>query len=370
MASRNKIALNAALFEELFRHASAQGDEVANRKEKRFLAFASDNIEIENEVAKRAAVSLFKLSPRVSIMRAEIADGTFFALVNFFGPDERPYITGFEEIEPMSSLLLLLVSEGGIKPTARSIEIREAIEDFHVGLGVDYNGHDVATIGGLFPKVSYFRLLYPDEAILASSIARVAGVFALKSEYFISLPMQSLLKSELVDLFESGPDCVPFEIVLRGCVSSSWAALFLEIYRCVEHIFAAPHLRALATSWPACGSLKDMALVLEEKLSWRPSELSSLERLLKEIDKESVTHLLRCFPSAPTEIDDDSPFNACARRIYKLRNSIVHFRPAHEEEGYEDEKWNDLITCFVVIVKDLYEKVGKEFYFNIRTQKQ
>ncbi|MDJ0697906.1 hypothetical protein [Mastigocoleus sp. MO_188.B34] len=42
--------------------------------------------------------------------------------------------------------------------------------------------------------------------------------------------------------------------------------------------------------------------------------------------------------------------------IYKIRNSIVHFRPANKQIKLNDEHWDKLIRASLLVIEDWYKK--------------
>ena len=46
--------------------------------------------------------------------------------------------------------------------------------------------------------------------------------------------------------------------------------------------------------------------------------------------------------------------------VYKIRNSIVHFRPAIEQIQLEDEHWDKLIRASLLVIEYWYNKYDKQ----------
>jgi hypothetical protein len=99
-----------------------------------------------------------------------------------------------------------------------------------------------------------------------------------------------------------------------------------------------------------------MALTLEETLGWHPREESSLEALLG----HAVTDDLRSIASS---LDDEVPSDArpaayVAKRIYQLRNALVHYRPYQQKFSFKGTDWNRLCEAMALLVLHIYGEVS------------
>ena len=54
--------------------------------------------------------------------------------------------------------------------------------------------------------------------------------------------------------------------------------------------------------------------------------------------------------------------------IYKIRNSIVHFRPATEPISINDKNWDKLIRACLLVIEYWYGQYKDEFNDNCQNQ--
>ena len=153
-------------------------------------------------------------------------------------------------------------------------------------------------------------------------------------------------------------------IIYRSLFSISWNYSFLELYRCIEFLYPIPYLKEFSHCLGDSNLFKEMYIKAETMLDWRPKEINSLERLIRDYGETNteVLDFKKCF-----ELIDGRPFEegintapAIAKRIYKLRNSIAHFRLnlAYQIENKED--FDRLIGCMLAFIYTLYQKYEVE----------
>lgn len=124
---------------------------------------------------------------------------------------------------------------------------------------------------------------------------------------------------------------------------------FLETYRCIEHLFhtiAEPFYNTLKTSL----SLTEVSREIEDKISWRPNEESTLEDIFKEIEPLHIAADLKI-------IKEKSDKNMkMGKWYYQQRNSIAHYRAIHTPLKYDNKEWNVLICFNFRVMEYLYDK--------------
>lgn len=153
-----------------------------------------------------------------------------------------------------------------------------------------------------------------------------------------------------VKLCEEGSMKISYENLLYSFVSFSWKHCFLDIYRCLERLFSIPKFKKFYdTIFEKKHSLnfQDFASLCEEEISLKLREEETLEKLLS--GEEKITERLGSSENS-------------YKFIYKLRNSIVHFRASQETmiPNDDDDRWNIIINVCLRLVFSLYKK--HEYY--------
>lgn len=177
-----------------------------------------------------------------------------------------------------------------------------------------------------------------------------------RSEFKLNFKDETLINFKA--LIENSPMDLIGSNIYKSMFSTDWDHCFLELYRCVEFLYPLPYLHDFANVIMDSSLLPKMYLNAEDKLNWRPKEADALFRLIKELgeEKESVSKLRDCF-----EIIEGANFDVkstsssiVSNRIYKLRNSIAHFRVSSNYKISKEIHFNDLISNLLLLITDLY----------------
>jgi hypothetical protein len=107
----------------------------------------------------------------------------------------------------------------------------------------------------------------------------------------------------------------------------------------------------LKYEWP------EVAATLEDTLGWYPREENSLTALLSYGADEDHTAIFAALGEAPPDVRFGPISAAAARRIYKLRNELVHFRPSRVRIDYAAVNWNALCEASAALVCYIYSEV-------------
>lgn len=201
------------------------------------------------------------------------------------------------------------------------------------------------------------------DQIYTENIDRVLGAITVASyaDGPIALTPETLKRAGA--LFREGSEFIPYMIVLQGLLSISWGGFFVELYRCLEQLFAVPRLRDLTKDWKTERSIRALAELLEKRLSWRPKEDDSLTKVLSCCDETAITDIVAAFELT---LDENSePIERAAREIYNLRNSLVHFRAANEMSEMAGDQWDNIIRSMLEVVSQTYGEYGELFHEEI-----
>lgn len=304
----------------------------------------------------KAEVNLLPLGTRTLAASINHKGECYFCFIGFPLPAELP--PGLEPIDATPGLFSSVIYESDVKATATAAQIRDIIQDQYSGAN-DYSGHDLNDILILFPKMYFFQKSKNTDQIFLQQLERVAGSYVARGYqgYPLDLSVKSL--QSLADLFEAGPDTVPYSLPLQGLLSYNFPSLFLDLYRCLEQLYSAPKLLNLAETMTHKGSLADLASLLEKCLSWRPKEEEALSALLSHISpktRKSIVSAMCLYSPRP-----EATAQKCASLIYKARNSYVHFRPAIKVEIITTENWSKIISAMCISTQEVYFYFGELF---------
>jgi hypothetical protein len=169
--------------------------------------------------------------------------------------------------------------------------------------------------------------------------------------------------SALSNIFESGSHLIPFHNLVQAVLSISWESAYLDIYRCIEQLYAFPRLNEFCRKFGLRHAVRDVAESVEAIIGWYPKDDESLYALLKLCDVPIVEQICEAFVDE-YGVEHEQRCTTAARQIYKLRNMIVHYRPSHERVEMADEKWNSIVVSMAATIEDVYRKYGERFFVN------
>lgn len=356
MASRNRVEMSAALFERVFAAASQRGLEIANASEKRYLRRLND--EDAELMATGDAQTLF-ISRQVRLVRIAFKGELFFCVFGLTAPEQLPL--GLESIDLTPAIFSIGVLQARIQPkgAVSASHIRDAVEGNFIG-SPEYQGHELDAIAQLFPQPSVYRAVQ-HEAYLQSDHRVLGSLFARS---YADGPIQILNPTiEKIWLtFETGSKFIPYQNLLQGLMAISWEQLFLETYRCLEQLFAEPRVAALRGQWQSKLSLRELSAMIERHLAWRPKEDDALGKIIGCCDGSCISALCNAF--GMNEPLEGLPLQAerASRKVYDLRNNVVHYRPIHETIQKTDAEWDSVVSALIDVVNQVYESRGGTFF--------
>jgi hypothetical protein len=349
--------MSSTIFQRLIDRAATDGTFIANPHEGRFVKRLS---EADAELmAKADILETRRITRQMRAVMFEHNGQRFYAFFGFASASGIPLQLpeGLVEIEPTPGMFGIAIIEAEILPRASPSGIRDIIEADNTGVE-GYEGHDLSAVAGLFPPVVFAEA--DVNYHYTSRIDRVLG--AMVAANYLEGPI-ALVDSTLNsarELFTSGPDSIPFEIVLQGILSISWSGLYVELYRCVEQLYPVPRLSILTQKWASSDSINDLAELLRDSLGWRPREDESLIKLIAICPERIRNDLIAAFELKLEE--ENNSAEAAGRQVYSMRNGLVHFRGNTTIVQPHDKKWNDIVVAMIALVAETYSRFGEQFH--------
>lgn len=146
---------------------------------------------------------------------------------------------------------------------------------------------------------------------------------------------------------------IPYRLILNSLISANFSHSFLEIYRLIERMYPLNYIKEFYQRSSSQLNFQQFAKELESSIGWRPKEDEALKKIF---DNSSVSSkaLIKSVAQKKGYRSNYSNY------IYKIRNSIVHFRMKHEEVKLTDEEWNDIIYGLLKIIDENYTKYSRE----------
>lgn len=352
--ARNRIEMNGILFERLIEYAAQAGDSVANRDAGRWISRKED---ADAALMANATTEVRIVTRQIRFVNVEHEGERYFCTFGLPEPDEVPPDLEITNVTP--GLFTIAVLEAQVRPpmSVTSAEIKQVLDDRYKG-NAGYDGHDLEEIEPLFPALLVFRATAA--ADYHAITERVLGSILARTYFDGPISLEPDTVAVLTRVFEADSARIPFRNLVQGVLSISWENLFLETYRCIEQLYGMKRFGMLKAKLNFAESPRDLAKVLEDHLSWRPKEAEAFIALVNLCDEALI--LTVCTGLA---IQVDMHERRCSRMVeelYGLRNTIVHYRPAHEMVQKTDADWNIIVRGMLEIVAQLYNDHADEFF--------
>ena len=345
--SRFVKGANQSIFLHLDNFCAARGVSLSNAATPRWIASENKHRYAMRMAAVRTSVALSTVR---KLARIELGPKVFICTVGFDNPN--PLIDAVE-LAVDAAFLTIVLAELAPRPRATASEIRNIVEAGDLNSDNTYQGHDPDLIGSLFAPIRVFETPALAEEETWKSFFRVCVEECEFSESWIESGLASTLKL----IGDLDPNKIPYRVLCRSIFDADPTSFFLALYRCLEALYAFSGARRLIDSLGMSMPWDNVAAALETELGWYPREENSLTQLLGMAaiqDLESINALLG---DANDDASLDSTRNRAARRIYRLRNSIVHYRPVHSNVVFDGIDWNKTCERMANIAIYIYSEV-------------
>lgn len=344
---RNMIEANTAVFSSLDEYCLRRGEPLSNAGKPRWIT--TDRL--GKAFLKYATlVAELSFSASVKVARFDFYNRAFFVTTGLDLP-EAPDVLQVEHLD--GGRLTAVLSELRLTPVVLPSHIRDVVEVADKTSSPGYGGHDHLSVSSLYPKIQVFSV----EDLLQEESFRIFFLICLADRRRIEQWIDEQLATILNVITELSPAYIPYEILCRSILDMDPSALFLALYRCLEALYAHTQTQRLMHALEMSKPWAEMAETLEATLGWYPREEPSLEALLV----HAVTEDLQAIASA---LNDTMPADArsepyVAKRIYQLRNALVHYRPFHQKFSFKRVDWNRLCEAMALLVFHIYGEINK-----------
>jgi hypothetical protein len=340
------VAAQTRIFSRLYEYCEKRGEPVPDRTEGRWIAGTQADTRFFRDAT---CAQFFLVSPRRVLVRMDHESRTYLATVGL-GAGAAP--NGFVEDDLSAGQFSVILAETAVAPTANSLTISNAIggaNKSHEG----YDGHPLDIIKPLFADSRVYVSDALDQGETWRTFYEVCVEAAFASETWIERD----LADHLIHLTRLSSVGLPFQTLCRSVFDTDPASLFLALYRCLEALYAFQSAKKLMNALGVQMQWALVARVVEAELGWRPKEEDSLQTLIAMAEEPDVEAVFENLGVSPPVEANASLRDAAAKRIYKLRNVLVHYRPIHHAEEHSSVSWNDLCCTLCRIIGSVYATV-------------
>jgi hypothetical protein len=297
--------------------------------------------------------SVFQPLPDVKAIQIDFEDKKYLALINANASNHSLDKDVIQENSLNAGLLTVLLSEKLVE-----LDLKIEFLDFYnevmfQHLDPDYKGHDFNDLIRYIQPINFYSL--PENSVLESQgLKRILSYVYSKNPDRLINNFEDSVLSTFAELSLMGSNNISFGLVLSSLLSNSFKHTFLELYRLVERIFPVSYLKDFHEVSKSNLSFIEFSSNLESITSWRPKEDEALNKIF-ELTEASTKRYFDTFFNSSNEFKSQAQY----KFFYKLRNSIVHFRTAHDSINLTDSQWNKLIHATLYLLDEHYSKYHK-----------
>lgn len=312
------------------------------------------------------------LPPNSFVFRYRNSYGAFLCVQNEdLDPQGREQLSiwgpsgGLTETRLDKSAFLFLVYSlrGSYKPKSEFLT-RDTAENVIDIIGSDYPGHSIYEVQKWYRAVAVFEI--PEDHVFRSqSNYGVAANIAARMPDFRSALIPPALATAIAGLTNL-PNVNP-ENLYFALTSAHWRHVVLEIYKCLEAAFYLPWAKNLRDALGHQMSALEMAQHCKKNLRWRENEARSIVALFQLLPEDIVIDpAIRAtvgFSDIPGDIDVVAAF---AKRVYKIRNQLVHQQDYDSPEpvNLDEAVWLSLALYLCKIIDILYSKFAVDLSYS------
>ena len=288
--------------------------------------------------------------PHRKLARLNISSRSYLCTIGF---ERNQGFLNQAELDLNAAFSTVALAELKPKPTASTAEIREVVEWSDKVNDPEYGGHDHERVVSLFPRVRIYGLEEAREGatwnVFFQACVDECDLGASWVEGKLAYTLRSMCGLD--------QDRIPYRVLCRSIFDGDKSSFFLALYRCLESLYAYSSSHSLARTLKLDVSWDEIARALEDNLGWHPREEDSLTRLTKFASAVDLREILSELSKLPPPDDFEALSVRASKAIYKLRNSIVHYRPAQHKIEMDAFNWEKICGAMVGIVVDVYEAV-------------
>jgi hypothetical protein len=350
--SRNKIKANTAVFNKLRAKAGVR----VIPDVRRYVATETD--EDREWLTDGLITKEVRFDPVNRVLRIEKGALVCFVLVNFSTAEKLP--DGLQLMEMNSGLFTALAADCDITlPVLDEFELHERV---FTPQPEGYTGHSWNTLSPFFYPLVILEVIGGGPFDTDSGLEQFALWLAVSAAEIRTLDFGERTLEVCGELALDQKSAVPFLLMAHAMVSVRWEHAFLDVYRCIERLLSIPTMMDLKGNLGVSTTAVVLSAMLESITGWRKPEESGLISLLGHCDVTCRPFHARLIQFVP-DLHREYSINVVGTYIYKLRNSIVHYRPATELPNLQEEAWKLILDFMVESVAGIYAKFGRELQF-------
>jgi hypothetical protein len=307
--------------------------------------------DLEKEWLKELKIgSIFQPLPDVKGINISFKDENYLAIINVNTTNSNLDAEVISEESINAGILTVLISEKLIDLDSKTELLDFYNEIMFQHIDKDYKGHDFNDLVRYLKPINFYHI--PENSVLnKQGLKRSLCYLYSKNPDRLINKFNTEILATYSELSLMGSNNISFALVLSSLLSTSFKHTFLELYRLVERIFPISYLKDFHEVTKSELSFMEFSSKLENITSWRPKEDEALTKIF-DLTNDSTKLYFEAFFNTSQELQGQEQ----PKFFYKLRNSIVHFRTAHNNIELNDNQWNMLINATLYLLDEHYSR--------------
>lgn len=250
-----------------------------------------------------------------------------------------------QPVDMNAGLLTILLSENlvDLRTGQDGLEVYDNLMFQH--LDGNYAGHDLNDFLPFLEPMALYSI--PETSILSQAkLERLTCYYIAFAKHLKILPFSPIVTSFYQLIAAEGSSKIAFDLLSESLVATSFKHSFLDLYRLIERLYPIYYIRDFHSASNSSLPFLQFAALLEQTTGWRPKEESAIEKVFENCPEGLTSHFSEMLESE----------EKVWKYLYKLRNSIVHFRASHYSLTLETGQWNLVIQGMLNVIKYQYEQ--------------
>lgn len=344
--SRSMVEVNQAIFSRLDDHCASHDLALKNAGAPRWIESRSPD---RRFIKSAKLIDRVSMGPARTIIRFDLDGSSYFTCL---GLSRDVEICGVAFVSPSAGQATTCVYEAVPRPVLDLSIIRQFVEFADLTADADYRGHPTDGLLTVFPQmtVGQFPELPPEETWRHFFLITLCEV---RESSWMSEDLIQTLRA----VCELDPSKIPYRTLCRSIFDTDPSALFLALYRCIEALYAYDSAKRVGRALSLDADWSEIAVALEDEIGWHPREEGSLEKLMLLAELFDLKGICSSLNVTDTPIEKDVIARRAAKAVYKMRNSLVHYRPSHHKVDIAGTNWDQVCAYMASIVLSIYYSI-------------
>ncbi|EKN4021952.1 hypothetical protein PGT05_012345 [Yersinia enterocolitica] len=330
------------------------------------------NLDAEKETFKNLEILNFNyIVHDVKVVSFNANDKKYILLTNCKGHLERSMSIisdlsdrFIHEASLTTGMLMALVIDSGLKPNpllSEDVVVENLLSQHDSD---DYKGHELDDLLYGVESLSVFEI-GKNSAFYDNSHLEIGYYIYSSFDWLIHLPLKELIERARGIFISTSK--IPKDNLFLFLTSIHWKHAYLELYRCIEGLYSIPRAIALKEKLNLDIKASEIAMHCSKELGWRRKEEESLYQLFNLMSLDSikgtgidkVSFMRDLLSEAEKEHSHAKVCETLAKRIYKIRNQLVH-QGVSDSINVLDEDWPILMTFLMNMMLVSFESYDLE----------